>query len=50
VLCGDHGGRTRWLWLPGEDGAVAVADPADLPLDVLPGQDTAAPALRVVGG
>jgi hypothetical protein len=42
--------RTRWLWLPGEDGAVAVADPADLPLDVLPGQDTAAPALRVVGG
>ena len=41
--------RTRWLWLPGEDGGVAVADPADLPFDVL--QDPgAAPALRAVSG
>jgi hypothetical protein len=23
--------RTRWLWLPAEDGAVAVADPVDIP-------------------
>ena len=23
--------RTRWLWLPGQDGGVTVADPADLP-------------------
>lgn len=23
--------RTRWLWLPAEDGSVAVADPADIP-------------------
>src|SRR2546429_555806 len=36
--------RTHWLGLPGEDGGVAVADPADLPLDPL--QDPAAPALR----
>src|SRR6266516_1955115 len=40
--------RSRWLWLPGEDGGVAVADPADLPFDAL--QDPAAPALRVVSG
>src|SRR5438105_4767839 len=26
--------RTRWLWLPGEDGGIAVADPADLPFDI----------------
>ena len=41
--------RTRWLWLPGEDGGVALADPGDLPFDVQepPG---AAPGLRVVGG
>jgi hypothetical protein len=41
--------RTRWLWLPGEDGGVALADPGDLPFDVRepPG---AAPGLRVVGG
>jgi len=24
--------RTHWLWLPGEDGGVAVADPADIPV------------------
>jgi hypothetical protein len=40
--------RTRWLWLPGEDGGVAVADPGDLPFDVL--QDPAAPALHTVNG
>jgi len=41
--------RTRWLWLPGEDGGVAVAGPRDLPFDI---QDPpgAAPALRVVSG
>ena len=46
--------RTRWLWLPGEDGGVALADPRDFPSD-LPsaapaGMDEAAPALRAVGG
>jgi hypothetical protein len=40
--------RKHWLWLPGEDGGVAVADLADLPFDVL--QDPAVPALRVVSG
>jgi hypothetical protein len=39
--------RTRWLWLPGEDGGVTAADPADLPFDA---QDLAAPALRMVSG
>jgi hypothetical protein len=28
--------RTRWLWLPAEDGSVTVADPADIPLADLP--------------
>jgi hypothetical protein len=28
--------RTRWLWLPAEDGRVAAADPADLPAGVFP--------------
>ncbi len=26
--------RTRWLWLPAEDGRVTVADPVDVPLDM----------------
>jgi hypothetical protein len=26
--------RTRWLWLPAEDGSVTVADPVDIPLDL----------------
>src|SRR5271166_4282657 len=26
--------RTRWLWLPAENGGVAVADPRDLPTDL----------------
>lgn len=46
--------RTRWLWLPGEDGGVALADPrdfpADLPFSVPAGLDGAAPALRAVSG
>jgi hypothetical protein len=25
--------RTRWLWLPAEDGTVTVADPVDFPAD-----------------
>jgi hypothetical protein len=29
--------RTRWLWLPGEDGGVALADPRDVPADLPPG-------------
>ncbi len=37
--------RTRWLWLPAEDGRVAVADPADIPVPDLP----AARRLQVVG-
>jgi hypothetical protein len=28
--------RTRWLWLPAEDGTVTVADPADLSADLPP--------------
>jgi hypothetical protein len=40
--------RTRWLWLPAEDGTVAVADPTEIP-DLLAGEP-AAPALRVVNG
>jgi len=42
--------RTRWLWLPGEDGGVAVAGPGDLPFDVLQDPPGAAPALRAVNG
>jgi hypothetical protein len=26
--------RTRWLWLPAEDGSITVADPVDIPLDI----------------
>ncbi len=28
--------RTRWLWLPAEDGGVAVADPVDIPVTGAP--------------
>jgi len=42
--------RTRWLWLPGEDGGVAMADPADLPFDIDEEPPGAAPGLRVVSG
>lgn len=40
--------RTRWLWLPGEDGGVAVADPGDLPFDLPQDPPGAAPALHAV--
>ena len=36
--------RTRWLWLPGEDGGVAPADPRDFPSDLLPGVSSGLPA------
>jgi hypothetical protein len=39
--------RTRWLWLPAEDGGVAGADPADVPIADLPAAG-AGRALRVV--
>jgi hypothetical protein len=54
--------RTRWLWLPGEDGGVALADPRDFPAGLPlaaraglpyggPGDlDETVPALRAVGG
>jgi hypothetical protein len=50
--------RTRWLWLPGEDGGVAMADPRDFPSDLPPGVpssipselDGGEPALRAVSG
>ena len=42
--------RTRWLWLPGEDGGVAAADPGNLPFDLLQDPLGAAPALRTVNG
>jgi len=35
--------RTRWLWLPGEDGGVALADPRDFPSD-LPGVPSGHPS------
>jgi hypothetical protein len=48
--------RSRWLWLPAEDGGVAVADPADIPAGLpfdlpadLPFTGTV-PALRAVSG
>ncbi len=47
--------RTRWFWLPAENGGVAVADPRDLPADFpfdVPAANLpftrAAPALRAV--
>jgi hypothetical protein len=39
--------RTRWLWLPAEDGSVTVADPADIPAADLPFEGGAR-RLRVV--
>ena len=44
--------RTRWLWLPGEDGGVALADPLDLPQDLAgpAPRDRTAPPLRAVSG
>jgi hypothetical protein len=37
--------RTRWLWLPAEDGRVAAVDPADLPL----AEASDPPRLQAVG-
>lgn len=43
--------RTSWLWLPAEDGRVAVADPADIPAELgASGAAAVASALRVVAG
>jgi hypothetical protein len=46
--------RTRWLWLPAEDGSVTVADPADIPAASIPAADSpsagSARRLRVVAG
>jgi hypothetical protein len=43
--------KTRWLWLPTEDGTVAVADPADIPFG-LPGEEPGSGygGLRAVSG
>jgi hypothetical protein len=41
--------KTRWLWLPAEDGTVSVADPADIPLG-MPGEEPGRGGLRVVNG
>ena len=42
--------RTRWLWLPAEDGTVTVADPldlsADFPLDLQAGRPAGPPGGR----
>jgi hypothetical protein len=38
--------RTRWLWLPAEDGTVALVDPADIPATPAAGSGR---TLRVVG-
>jgi hypothetical protein len=40
--------RTRWLWLPAEDGRVAAVDPADRPLAKAPFADDP-PRLQAVG-
>jgi hypothetical protein len=45
--------RTRWLWLPAEDGTVALADPMDIPAGLPAGGElfgVAPPALRAVSG
>ncbi len=42
--------RTGWLWLPAEDGAAAVADPAGIPAGLAIADEPSGPALRVVGG
>jgi hypothetical protein len=39
--------RTRWLWLPAEDGGVTVADPVDIPVPGIPVTRTP-PGLRAV--
>jgi hypothetical protein len=39
--------RTRWLWLPAEDGGVTVANPEDIPVPSIPVAGTS-PGLRAV--
>src|SRR5690242_2707221 len=41
--------RTRWLWLPGEDGGVAPADPRDFPSDLPPGVPSGLPPAAQTG-
>jgi len=43
--------KRRWLWLPAQDGTVAVADPAQIPFGI-PGEepDTSHGGLRAVSG
>jgi len=41
--------RTRWLWLPGEDGSVALADPRDFPSDLPPGVPSGSPPAAQAG-
>ena len=41
--------RTRWLWLPGEDGGVALADPRDFPSDLPPGVPPGLPSAARAG-
>jgi len=41
--------RTRWLWLPAEDGRVTAAEPMDIPVPDIPAADfESARRLRVV--
>jgi len=46
--------RTRWLWLPAEDGSVALAEPPDIPAADIPAASlpdaASARYLRTVGG
>jgi hypothetical protein len=41
--------RTRWLWLPAEDGSVTVADPVDIPMADIPVTDIPATGLPLAG-
>jgi hypothetical protein len=41
--------RTRWLWLPGEDGGVALADPRDFPSSLPPSVPSASPSGALSG-
>jgi hypothetical protein len=41
--------RTRWLWLPGEDGGVALADPRDFPSGLPPSVPSASPSGALSG-
>jgi len=41
--------RTRWLWLPAEDGSITAADPADVPIADIPAPEPGR-VLRAVSG